>query len=219
MPPDLQASKPIMHWEQKKHHRWCLEQNQIQRYHLGHVLQPKRSIWWEKIDVSQRTCAFSVIRRGTSLAVLVCEDLARVDPVHPTIRSIGPNLVIALLMDGPQLKGRWSGRYATVLADDPGCGVLTFTCLGMMRRSVMPGEAEPREIALWKQPGGNAEELRLPTGNHALVVTLSMHCDEQMTLDGRSDNGTTRRFELSGVRGVQLDKTEITAANNAGIKL
>lgn len=31
-------------------------------------------------------------------------------------------------MDGPQLGSRWPGRYAGVLADEPGCSVLTFTC-------------------------------------------------------------------------------------------
>jgi hypothetical protein len=44
-------------------------------------------------------------------------------------------LLIALLMDGPQLKSRWSGRYAGVLAEDPGSSVLTLTSLGMALRS------------------------------------------------------------------------------------
>jgi hypothetical protein len=51
------------------------------------------------------------------------------------MNAIGPNLVIALLMDGPQLENRWPARYATVLAEDPGSAVLTVTSLGMVRRS------------------------------------------------------------------------------------
>ena len=148
--------------------------------------------------------SLNVVRHGTTMAVMVCEDLARFDPVHPVVRAVGPNLVIALLMDGPQLKGRWPSQYATVLADDPGSTVLTFTCLGMVLRSDKPGADIPRTIALWKQPGGNVEELKLPNGNHAILMTLSLHKDEQFTLDGRTDNGTTSRFELSGVRGIKI---------------
>ena len=213
------GGKVLAYFLQSKHHRWCLEQTQIQRYHLGHALQPNKSMWWEKIDVSNRTCVFTIIRKGTTLAVMICEDLARFDPVHPAVRAVGPNLVIALLMDGPQLKGRWPGRYATVLADDPGCGVLTFTCLGMVRRSVMPGADQQKAIALWKQPDGDAQELNLPIGDQALVLTLSMHCVEQFTLDGRSDGGATRRFELSGVRGVRLSKDDAEKLTETGIKI
>jgi len=52
------------------------------------------------------------------LTVLICEDLARLDPVNDLVRAVGPNLVMSLLMDGPQLTTRWPARYATVLADD-----------------------------------------------------------------------------------------------------
>ncbi len=50
-------------------------------------------------------------------------------PLRTVIRSVGPNLVIVLLMDGPQLVRRWPGKYATVLSDDPGSAVLTVTSL------------------------------------------------------------------------------------------
>jgi hypothetical protein len=123
----------LQHPKQSKHHRWGLETSQIRRYHLGHVLDPS-STWWEQIDVDGRKVAFYVVREGASLAVLVCEDLARYDPVMPTLLAVGPNLVVALLMDGPQLERRWPGRYATVLAEDPGSSVLTLTSLGMVNR-------------------------------------------------------------------------------------
>jgi hypothetical protein len=191
-------------WSQSKHHRWCLDGGQIVRYHLGSVLDPVVR-WWEKIDVSDRTCVFTVIRRGASLAVLVCEDLARFDPVLPVINAVGPNLVVALLMDGPQLERRWPGRYASVLADDPGSSVLTLTCLGMIRRSSMPGDTDQREIALWKQGGDVARELKLPSDAHALLLSLTTTGEEQVTLDRRTDGGATRRFRLSGARPVKFD--------------
>jgi hypothetical protein len=163
-------------------------------------------MWWEKIDVSNRTCVFTVVRWGASVTVLVCEDLARFDPVLPVINSVGPNLVIALLMDGPQLERRWPGRYATVLADDPGSAVLTLSSLGMLRRSSMPGAGEQRQIALWKQSGGSACELSLPAGDHALVLSLTTSTYRQTTMDRRNDGGTARRFVLSGARGVRFGK-------------
>jgi hypothetical protein len=194
------------HWAQTKHHRWCLEREQIRRYHLGHVLDPEE-LWWEQIDVDDRECFFTVIRPGASLAVLICEDLARFDPVLPILNSVGPNLVIALLMDGPQMEQRWPGRYATVLADDPGSSVLTFTCLGLVRRSSMPARNEDRRIGLWKQAGGTTQELELPVGCHALALTLSISEVEQFTLDGRSDGGSTKSLKLFAVRGVKASKS------------
>lgn len=190
-------------WRQSKHHRWGLDKNQIVRYHLGAVLDPSKS-WWEKINVSNRTCTFSVIRPGASLAVLVCEDLARFDPVMPIVHAVGPNLVIALLMDGPQTDWRWPARYATVLADDPGSSVLTLTSLGMVRRSIMPGESECREIALWKEQGGEAKALKLSPGDHALVVALTMEREQQETMDRRKDNWCTEHISLSAVRGIRF---------------
>ena len=47
------------------------------------------------------------------------------------LRAVGPNLIIALLADGPQIASRWPGRYAAAFADDPGSSVLTLTSAGM----------------------------------------------------------------------------------------
>jgi hypothetical protein len=192
----------LVDWDQAKHHRWRLDSSQIRRYQLGDALDPKAT-WWEQIELQPRTCTFYVFRYGASLAALVCEDLARIDPVQATVRSVGPNLVLVLLMDGPQLERRWPGRYATVLADDPGSAVLTLTSLGMIRRSTMPGEDESRQIALWKDAGGVAQELKLPRGAHGLLLTLSQSSETSCAQDGRSDHGATTRLSLSGVRAIR----------------
>ena len=131
------------------------------------------------------------------MTVLVCEDLARFEPVQPVLQSVGPNLVIALLMDGPQLPHRWPGRYATVLADDPGSSVLSLTSLGMIRLGTLDGEPNSRSIGLWKQPGGRAEELVLPDGTDAYALRLSLDKSYEWTLDGRSNQGVTSRFRLA----------------------
>lgn len=189
-------------WEQAKHHRWKLERHQIIRYRLDDVLNPDFD-WWEQIDVSPRQCNFYVFRHGACLAALVCEDLARIDPVQNVIRAVGPNLVIALLMDGPQKEWRWSGRYATVLADDPGSSVLTLTSLGLIRRSAQAGQPADRGIGLWKEAGGSkAQELDLPEGVHALLLTTWPVWETKFSLDGRSDQAGTAKYSLTGVRNV-----------------
>jgi hypothetical protein len=195
----------IAPWIQGKHHRWCLDGTQIVRYHLGHALGGlPNARWWERIDVEDRRLSFHLFRPGASLAVLICEDLARIDPVQHVVRSVGPNLVVALLMDGPQLKSRWPARYATILADDPGSAVLTLTSLGMVRRSCDPGAVPSRVIALWKSAGGEAKELPLPDGAHALALTLSSRSVRHRTLDRRTDNDTTELLDLTAVRPIAL---------------
>lgn len=195
----------ILRLSQSKHHRWKLDRSQITRYQLGHALHPDTA-WWEDIDVSGRGCTFYVFRRAASLAFLICEDLARLEPIQPAVRSVGPNLLVALLMDGPQWEKRWPGRYATVLADDPGSAVLTLTSLGMLNRSFMPGEARTTEIALWKEPSSGARELRLPAGAHALAITLNLAWETTRTFDGRTDErdgeGTSIRLTLGGVTSI-----------------
>jgi hypothetical protein len=144
-----------------------------------------------------------LFRANATLSVLICEDLARYDPVLTVMNAIGPNLVIALLMDGPQLEKRWPGRYATVLAEDPGSAVLTLTSMGMVARSAMPADPQAREIALWKEPTGEARPLRLPKGDHALLLTLTSELVEQFTLDGRGDGGATAQFALGAAHPVR----------------
>jgi hypothetical protein len=189
-------------WRQWKHHRWQLNDRQIRRYHLGHVLNPSNT-WWEKIDITERECSFYVFRHGACMCALVCEDLARIEPVQGALRAVGPNLVITVLMDGPQSLDRWSARYATVLADDPGSAVLTLTSLGMAKRSFMPGQEGYCPVALWKDPYGSAQSLSLPDGCHALVLTIAQSWEPQRTLDGRSDQGSTAQLTLAGVRAIR----------------
>jgi hypothetical protein len=189
-------------WHQAKHHRWRLDAAQVRRYHLGDALNPRYN-WWERISFAPRACTFYVFRHGASLAALVCEDLARIDPAQAALRAVGPNLVIVLLMDGPQFERRWPGRYATVLADDPGSSVLTLTSLGMVKRSQMPGDPPSRQIALWKDRSGRTQELSLPDAAHALLLTLSQTEETCHTLDGRPDDNGTIRLDLSGVRPVR----------------
>ncbi len=189
--------------DQKKHHRWRLDRSQIEMYGLGGTLDPARD-WWEHISVGPREVHFVSLNEQLSLCCLVCEDLARQDPVAELVRSVGPNLVVALLMDAPQLGVRWPARYATVLADDPGSSVLTVTSAGMVDLTRPPKSARPsRSIGLWKDARSEAVELELPIGAAGLLLNLCTEKCEEYTADGRSDSGVSGYPRLGGVHFIK----------------
>ena len=185
--------------EQQKHHRWKLNKSQIMQYGIGASLHPEAN-WWEHICLSERKVMFISLRPWLTMSVLICEDLARPDPVGDLARAVGPNLIIALLMDGPQLADRWPARYAASLADDPGSSVLTVTSTGMSTLS-RPQEGENRSdvIALWKDARtGKATELQLPENAAALVLNVTVVYGEEWTADGRGDRGASGYPILAG---------------------
>ncbi|MDX2093701.1 MAG: hypothetical protein SFX73_38035 [Kofleriaceae bacterium] len=195
---------------QSKHHRWQLDRSQIQTYGLGSALDPNFR-WWESSELGERHVNFVVLDDELTICCLICEDLARQDPVADVVRSVGPNLVIALLMDGPQLGHRWPARYATVLADDPGSSVLTLTSAGMTRLSrPPPGRTPSRSIALWKDTSrSEALELELPHDADGLLLMLRSEPVEEWTADGRSDRASDASVggssfpRLSGVHPIK----------------
>jgi hypothetical protein len=188
---------------QYKHHRWRLDRRQIIQYGLGGVLELD-SDWWENISVRDREVNFISLQSWLTLAVLICEDLARQDPVASLLRTIGPNLVICLLLDGPQLQTRWAARYATVLADDPGSSVLTLTSAGMSRLSRPPGAAASSAtvIALWKDSRVGPVEICLPENAGGVVISLGNEQSRQRSADGRFSDEYRSTPVLAGVHPV-----------------
>jgi hypothetical protein len=198
--------------EQFKHHRWRLDRSQIVQYSLGSSLGTDCS-WWEHINISRREVTFLHLQPWLTASVLICEDLARQDPVSTLVRAVGPNLVIALLMDGPQCTGRWADRYASVLADDPGSSVLTFTNAGMASRSKprsMWNEV-PKDytiVALWRDSMDGTTEIRLYDKSAAIALTLNSVVERQFTADGREATEYPRNtLVLSGV--TQIEGTRV----------
>jgi hypothetical protein len=186
---------------QAKHHRWKLDRSQIKQYELSQ-LDPDKS-WWEHIDLSSRECMFVSLGKGRVISVLICEDLARPDPVGDLIRAVAPNLVIALLMDGPQLKNRWPARYAASLANDPGTSVLSVTSIGMSSRSKPkdPKDDKSRVVGLWHSADGDFRELALLPGEEALILTLERSYQKEWTADGRNDNSNAGIIRLTDSQG------------------
>lgn len=186
---------------QHKHHRWQIESSQIKNYGLGGTLCSKK-YWWENIKIEPRALNFLALRPDLVLCPLICEDLARQDPVAELVRSVGPNLVIALLMDGPQVPERWSARYASVLADDPGSSVLTISSLGMVQLS-RPQNCRPKRVfASWKDATGSFVPLELASNEIGLVLNLQFSQKTEWSVDGRHDGEAASSPVLCGIHPI-----------------
>ena len=170
---------------QSKHHRWKLDQSQIDRYELD-KLQPNYE-WWEHINVGGRELNFVTFRANSIFSALICEDLARSDPCHEILRSVGPNLLFALLMDGPQIDARWPARYASYLSEDPGSAVLTVTSRGLSKMS--NPESHKSAIAYFSDGEGNPDsrsEIQIPDNASATIVKLVSKPKTIASIDGRN---------------------------------
>ena len=193
-------------YEQTKHNRWCLDESQIRQYHLTRALKPSK-LWWEAIDLPERTVEIIDVGGGATAVPLICEDLARLDEVSDLLRRLGPTIIIAVLLDGPQLAGRWPSRYASVLADDPGSAVLTLTSLGMTARSRPSGRPPSRIVAMWSDPHTGLHEIELARGASGILMTASSGLTTGWTADGRQHHtpqlalSEVRQLRVSGVAG------------------
>ncbi len=196
--------------KREKHHRWRLDRDQIISYGLQGVLSPSL-YWWEDIDLLSRRVDFAVIRKGSVISALICEDLARVDPCQELIRSVGPSIIFALLMDAPQIKARWPARHATILAEDPGSAVLTMTSKAMMNRQdrlgIYPSKGDAdRVIGLWRDDSNpTPEEIICGRDQHGVLLTLSGSHVAEESLDGRTDNRVVA-WRFAGQRQLGLDR-------------
>lgn len=195
---------------QTKHHRWKLNRNQLRQYELSSKFSTERN-WFENIHIRQRRLSFFVPNGWLALCPLICEDLAQLEPVSEIIRGVGPTLLIALLMDGPQLKERWPARYASVFADDPGTAVLTMTSWGMLAKSRRVDEPEQRahahdtgkpnhsSIGLWKDQVKGWSNVDVSTARSTSLLTISASFREEVTADGRTDFGSASVFKLDNI--------------------
>jgi hypothetical protein len=175
---------------QDKHHRWRVDRNQVEQYQLSGVLGTGRA-WWENIQIPRRKLSILAANSWLTICPLICEDLARLEPVSDLVRGIGPTLVTALLLDGPQIRERWPARYASVLADDPGSSVLTLTALGMSRRSRKKGSSSIPErtnaVALWKDQINGWQEIEVNEEKEGVpaVISVSAIWKTEITADSR----------------------------------
>lgn len=204
-PKKIEFDKHINSITQRKHHRWFLEREQIKTYLLARSLDSS-TIWWENIDTPRRELSFAEIDDSFTLCPLICEDLARQEPVASAVRSVGPSLVVSLLLDGPQLQQRWPGKYAAVLADDPGSSVLSVSPLGMVNRSIGGGFKRTPCVALWSEKG-QSKELYLEEGAFGILLELNLKDRLQWSLDNRT---SVRRYpSLSNATSIYLNNAHL----------
>jgi hypothetical protein len=200
---DEDGSRPLrkaMITSRPKHHRWKLDKYQIANYGLEQRLHGKSS-WWERIPIPPRELHVHLFREGCAFTTLICEDLARNDPCHESLRSLGPNLVFVLLMDGPQLPERWAARYSTGLSDDPGSSVLTFTSRALLDASHRAEVRKVKEaekaghkydplpkswnVALWKDDESAAFPIKCSESKQATLLRIFATELDEVTIDGR----------------------------------
>jgi hypothetical protein len=197
------------HYRQAKHHRWSLDRGQIEQYHLEEVLDP-RVRWWEAIEIERRSLEILERDDGHTIAALVCEDLAQIDEVADLLRSVGPTLVVALVLDGPQLASRWTARYASVLADDPGSAVLSLTSYGMVANAWRDDQVPSTVVALWKDGTQGLREIKLEPDAQGILLSLDRHTAIRRAADGRAPNHDSSDLRVSAV--TQLRGAENRAA-------
>jgi hypothetical protein len=119
------------------------------------------------------------------------------------VLSIGPNLVVALLMDSAQIKERWPARYATVLAEDPGSSVLTVTSRALIDRVNAEGEwGSSNAIALWRDDSGHLRSIQAPPTADAVLLTLAGDRRKEKTLDGRESPRSVVSWRYHGQQPV-----------------
>ncbi len=193
------------HYRQDKHHRWSLDGSQIQQYHLEDVLDP-RVRWWEAIEINPRSVQMIERDDGHTIAALVCEDLAQMDEVTELLRAVGPTMVVALLLDGPQLASRWSARYASVLADDPGSAVLTLTSYGMVANAWLEGVPPSSVVALWKDRARGLREIRLDAGAQGILLGLQRYSTIRRTADGRLPDHNASDVRIAEVTQLRSER-------------
>jgi len=199
------------HYRQNKHHRWFLDGSQIEAYNIAGSLHPSVR-WWEAMEIPERSLHLLDVGGGITVAAVVCEDLARIDGVADLLRSVGPTLVLTLLLDGPQLASRWTARYAGVLADDPGSAVLTLTALGMATRSQPRGMPPSRVVAMWKDPSRGLREIPLEPGAQGILLKAVLERSARYAADGRQPVDDVADLYIAGVEQLRADAAHGAAA-------
>ena len=184
--------------KQKKHHRWKLDKSQILKYNLGHILSPMTD-WWEAININRRCVNFINLGEEITICPLICEDLARQEPISDLIRTVGPTLVVTILMDGPQKLERWSAKYASVLSEDPGCAVVTMTSLGMIKRYQHHHGHASNSIALISDGEGKIMEIELNENAKGVLVNMCLSPKKQSLADGRKDINYTNNLIVGSI--------------------
>ncbi|WP_417681666.1 hypothetical protein [Roseibium sp.] len=177
---------------QSKHHRWKLDGGQILDYSFEHGADGGLSeleSYWENFSGRAREVNFLAFRQNSAFCGVVCEDLARSEPCHEIIRSVGPNLLFGLLMDGPQIEQRWGAKYASLFAADHGCAVMTISSRALVAKSQEKRETDKNfSVLYFRSPYmKNSLPFECPDPNSAVFLRLvpDTNAKPRLLIDGR----------------------------------
>ncbi len=197
---------------QFKHHRWSLEESQLNQYKIaGRLSVSKR--WFENSFITQRRLTVVSCAPWLAVTPLICEDLVQQQPVAPIIRGIGPSLIVAMLLDGPQTEKRWPARYAGVLSQDPGSSVISLTATGMVNLARPSDDSDRRnEFFMFAEGFGRPRYFPIDKDYRekkadcelAYSVVIKPSSIEERTMDDRSDDGQAFSVKFSGSRLVHM---------------
>ena len=197
---------------QFKHHRWSLDESQLNQYKVaGRLSVAKR--WFENSFITQRRLTVVSCAPWLAVTPLICEDLVQQQPVAPIIRGIGPSLIVAMLLDGPQTEKRWPARYAGVLSQDPGSSVISLTATGMVNLARPSDDSDRRnEFFMFAEGFGRPRYFPIDKDYRekkadcelAYSVVIKPSSIEERTMDDRSDDGQAFSVKFSGSRPVHM---------------
>jgi hypothetical protein len=114
-------------------------------------------------------------------------------------------------MDGPQLNGRWPGRYATILAEDPGSSVLSLTSAGLVaRNNDFSNYGDSHVVGLWRDASNGVKPIELEPNSTGIVLSIEACSTEEWTMDDRSDRSDAISFELVQVTQIKHESVKYT---------
>jgi hypothetical protein len=132
------------------------------------------------MEIPRRSIDFVQFGQIT-FCVLICEDLAQSDTLPEVLRRVGPTLVYAPLLDGPQITSRWAARYASVFAD-PGSAVLTLTSSAWSSVANRWDTTSHRSSRCGKTPPAAHERYASRLGSAGILLTACTGRVTQRTL-------------------------------------
>jgi len=148
-------------WTQDKHHPYSISAEQIAQWGLQRQLgKVKRN------EVGTSTRKKVVIRDipgSGRFCVVVCEDLARSEPVQNAIRDFGVDMGVVVVMNGLFSESGWRLRHAVNLAEEPGSRIaIGNSCAILARMEPRPTSPDLRSLAYYVLPNHGLTSVTLP---------------------------------------------------------
>ena len=149
------------------------------------------------------------------MSVLICEDLARPDPVGDVIQlSVR---ISSLLFSATAPRSQVAGRDATRASRGRSRILGSDSHKSRHVKAFPPGRPSKDRsgvVALWRDAKTGTTEISLPDKYDAIVLNITVEYHEEWTADGRGDGKNSGYPVLSGYH--LIDGTEGSTENDDG---